>query len=88
MLFHKVSVESFRCLSTCIEFSRSIRIFAIFTIEMIGKETKPLHNFVHLSSKAINESETLHMLRRDVFASPGTISCENFYPVKSYDKQI
>ena len=30
----------------------------IFTIEMIGNETGPLLNFVYLSSKAINKSET------------------------------
>ena len=49
MQFHKVSVESFHCLSTCVEVSRSTRIFAKFTIGMIGNETGLLFKSVYLS---------------------------------------
>ena len=34
-----ISVETLKCLTTCVDFSRSTRIFASFTIEMIGNET-------------------------------------------------
>ena len=73
-------------LLTCVEFSRSTRIFAPFAIEMIANETRPLLNSVGLSSNAINKSETWHMLRRDISAYLLKNSCETFYPVKCYGK--
>ena len=57
-LSHKFSVESFQSLSTCVQFSRNTRIFANFTIEMIGNETGLLLQFVDLSRKLTNNSET------------------------------
>ena len=56
--FYKVSFETFPCLSTCVDFSRSIRMFAYFTIEMIGNETGSLVKFVVLSRKLISKCET------------------------------
>ena len=56
--FRKVSVEALKCLSTCVDFSRSTRIFASFIIEMIGNETGPLHKFEDLSRKLINKCKT------------------------------
>ena len=42
MSFYKVSIETFKCLSTRVDVSRSTRVVANFTIEMIGNETGPL----------------------------------------------
>ena len=83
--FHKVSVANLKCLSKCVEFSRSTRTFASFTKKMIGNETGPLNKFVDLSRKLINTCGTWHMLKR-VIASSLKILYEDFTSVKSYGK--
>ena len=56
MQFHKVSVESFQCLSTFVELSSSIRMFASFTIEMTGNETE-FTQICGLQQKMINKKK-------------------------------
>ena len=86
MSFHKVSVATLKCLSKCVEFSRSTRTFASFTKKMIGNETGPLNKFVDLSRKLINTCGTWHMLKRVIAASSLKIRYEDFTSVKCYGK--
>ena len=70
----------------CAKFSKSIQIFANFSIGIIGHETGHLLEYVKLYGKFINKSETKHMLRRNIAATSLKIIWENLYSVKCYDK--
>ena len=55
---HKVSIENTDFLWVCAKFSKSIQIFANFTIGMIGNEMGHLLECVKLYGKFINTGET------------------------------
>ena len=86
----KVSVESFHCLSTCVEFSRSTWIFANFTIGMIGNETGLLLNqLICGPQQKIRQQKwnLAHVEKRYMFCCFFAEKfVKKFDPVKGYDK--
>ena len=68
------------------KFRKSILISATFTIGMMGNETGHLLKCVELYEKAINISETSHMLRGNIAVTLLKILCNNLFSVKCYDK--
>ena len=69
MLLHEVLNENIDFLWVCAKFSKSVQIFANFTIGMIGNETGRLLECLKLYGKFINKRETEHMLRGNIAAT-------------------
>ena len=81
----KVSVENLQYLSTSVEYSRSTRFLADFTIEMIGYEAGPVFN--EWISDENQLTEIILQAHRDEGFLIGSLKTvfENLNLVKSYD---
>ena len=87
MKLHKIPIENTDFLWLCEHFSKSIHIFANFTIGMIGNETGHLLECVMLYGKCINKSETLaHLEQKYCCYFTENFIKKNLCSVKCYDK--